>query len=72
MPPTHHKDLTVVLTGDEFFFPTNSEYRAQLSETNGCHSAFLPGVIEHTHTIFFCAIQVTIEAHISAVILWAY
>jgi kynureninase len=44
MPLTDHKDLTVVLTGDQFFIPTNSEYSANLSEPNGNHRcAYLCG-----------------------------
>lgn len=72
MPPIDHKDLTVVLTGDQFFIPTNREYSDNLSEPNGCASAVLPGVIKHTHAAFSLVIQVTIYAHISVVILWGY
>jgi len=71
-PSTDHKDLTVVLTGDQFFIPTNSEYNAEPSEPNGCYMPFLPGIIEHAHTVFFCHIQMNIDAHIFVVILWAY
>ncbi|KAG6376446.1 pyridoxal phosphate-dependent transferase [Boletus reticuloceps] len=35
MPSSNHKDLSVVPTGDQFFFPTNREYTTQLPGPNG-------------------------------------
>lgn len=73
MPSADHKDLTVVLTGDQFSIPKNTEYNTRLSEPrNGSHSLFIPGVVEHTHTHFSYAIQVISDARICAVIPWAY
>jgi hypothetical protein len=72
MPLTDHKDLTVVLTGDQFFIPTNSEYSANLSEPNGHQPSYQVLFNKHTHAAFSLAIQVTIDAHTSVVILWGY
>ena len=35
MSSPDHKDLSVPLTGDQFFIPTNREYSN--SDPNGCH-----------------------------------
>ena len=51
MPSADHKDLAVVLTGDQFLIPTNREFSTQLSESNGSHSPFLAAVVEHTHEL---------------------